>query len=602
MSSREENNVNGNGEYEAYGVDDVTELSAEEIEKLLAESTGGYAGGEPEDTAAGDVLEMLEEAGDHKDDDLRDIQDMLRRSDRNEAIEADEPEAGHQENPVDKLLEDIDGASVDSGEPMDAKTRKAREKQRKNGEKSRKAQEKAEKAAKKKADKEAARAEKAARRGLRKRSGAENPEPEETGNEEPEEIREYDLLQDKELLDSIVSKAEDAGHEKKETSQNFSVNNLGPEYDAARERETAHKTERIMDKDVGAQMEEELSKEESAQSGIMEVDMDEIDAFIPDVSEGQKEQPGKQKGGLMNKIIKLLTEEEEPENEDLMISDENMEIIKDLDKEKKSGGKKDKKAKKPAKKKEQKKKAPKPAKPKKPKKVKEKEPYVPGRKITFRKALPILLLGATIGAVLFIFVNLVTDFTVKKEAEEAYRNGDYAVCYQNLYGRKLNEEQAQMYGKSESILYMEQEYRKFDIVLKKGSEAEALDSLLQTVHSFPEVQAYAAKCQALTEVEEIYGRIIGILSDRYGLAEDEAKEIAAIASSIEYTRAVTAVAEGRGYGSHGVPDDTQAPAEGIGGNPEGQPGTQGQLEDGTEPIPDELPEEGELGEGNFVDD
>ena len=72
----------------------------------------------------------------------------------------------------------------------------------------------------------------------------------------------------------------------------------------------------------------------------------------------------------------------------------------------------------------------------------------------FRKALPILLLGATIGAVLFIFVNLVTDFTVKKEAEEAFRDGNYAICYQNLHGKKLNDEQTQMYGKSESILYM----------------------------------------------------------------------------------------------------------------------------------------------------
>ncbi len=599
MSSREENNVNGNTEYEAYGVDDVTELSAEEIEKLLAESTGSYATKAPEDESAGDVLEMLEEAGDDNDDNLRDIQDMLRRSDRNEAIEADEAkETKSQENPVDKLLEDIEVAAADSGEALDAKARKAREKQRKSEEKMQKALEKAEKSAKKKADKEAARAEKAARRERKKHGGAKNPEA--AKQEEPEGIKEYDLLQDKELLDSIVSKAQDAGHEEIETDQNFSVNKLGPEYDAAKEREKAQKTERIMEKDVGAE------KEDLAQSGIMELGMDEIDAFIPDISEGQKGQPGKQKGGLMNKIIKMLTEEEEPENEDLNISDENMEIIKDLDKEKKKGGKKDKKAKKPAKKKEQKKKAPKPAKPKKPKKVKEKEPYVPGRKITLRKAMPILLLGATIGAVLFIFVNLVTDFSVKKEAEEAFRNGDYATCYQNLYGKKLNEEQAQMYGKAESILYMEQEYRKFDVVLKNDSEAEALDSLLQTVSSYPKIQAYAAQCQALPEVEEIYGRIIGILSDRYGITEGEAKEIADIASNIEYTRTVMAVAEGRGYGSTSVPDN-QAPAENVGGglgdsgDQDGQPATPQQPEDETEAIPDELPEEGELGEDNFVD-
>ena len=58
MSSKDENNGNINAESENYGVDDVTELSAEEIEKLLAESAG-IPEEEPEDAFAGDVLEML---------------------------------------------------------------------------------------------------------------------------------------------------------------------------------------------------------------------------------------------------------------------------------------------------------------------------------------------------------------------------------------------------------------------------------------------------------------------------------------------------------------------------------------------------------------
>lgn len=579
MSSRDENNGNINAESENYGVDDVTELSAEEIEKLLAESAGlqDEAFEEPEDAFESDVLEMLEEAGDDNDDNLKDIQDMLQRADRNETIEADEEEdTGIRENPVDQLLADIEGASAEQqDQPMDAKTRKAQEK-------ARKIQEKAQKAAEKKAQKEAAKAEKAARKGRRKR-GKEAPEPE--SGQEPEEIREYDLTQDKDLLDSIVSKAGDLGRGNRE--ERFSVNELGAEFDAAKEREDTLKSERKMERDVAAK------KEDIPESGIMELDMDEIDAFIPDISNDSKAQTKKQKGGLMNKIIKLLTEEEEePENEDLMISDENQEIIKDLDKEKKAGGKKAKKAKKPAKKKEQKKKAPKPPKPKKPKKVKEKEPYVPGKKITFRKALPILLLGATVGAVVFIFVNLATDFSVKKEAEEAYRDGNYAVCYQNLYGKKLDDEQAQMYGKSESILYMEQEYRKYDIVQKNGTRAEALDTLLQTVANYPAVFAYAAQWDAVAEVEEIYGRIVGILSDSYDLTEEAAKEIAAMGSSIDYTRAVNAVADGKGYG---------APSGGAQEQPEPESEPDEQPEEDTEALPDELPEEPDLGEDEFID-
>lgn len=590
MPSNEEKNRNGNAESDSYGMDALTELSAEEIEKLLAEGAGTRPE-EPRDLPQGDVLEMLEEAGDENDDDLQDIQDMLRKSDRNEAIDAGAmEETGSRQGPADRLLADIEGAEEENGAPVDAKTRKAREK-------ARKAQEKAEKAARRKAEKEAARAGKAAKRGLKKRGDKDSEQPERR-TEDPEEIKEFDMLLDKDLLDSIVSDAGNLGRgEKKETagegeSTGFSVNELGAEFDAAAEREKALNSERTKERDVAP------VKEETEESGIMELDMDEVDAFIPDISSEPKEESGeKRKGGLMTKIITMLTEEE-PENEDIPISEENQEILRDLDSEKANGGKgkKAKKAKKPAKKKEKKKKPPKPAKPKKPKKVKEPEPYT-GKKITFKKALPILLLGATIGAVVFIFVNLVSDFSVKQAAAEAYRNGDYKACYQKLSGRKLNEEQAQMYGKAESILYMEQEYRKYEIVLKNGTEVQAVDSLLQIVADYPTIQEYAAQCQALPEVEEMYGGILGILFDRYGITEEQAREITALGSSIKYTRAVTALVEGKGYGSEGAPS--------VSGQPEGDSGAEGDSEvqpgEIGEAVPDELPEEAELGEGNFAD-
>ena len=79
MPSNEDKNRNGNAESDSLGIDALTELSAEEIEKLLAEGAGTRPE-EPEDVPQGDVLDMLEEAGDHEDDDLLDIQDMLKKS------------------------------------------------------------------------------------------------------------------------------------------------------------------------------------------------------------------------------------------------------------------------------------------------------------------------------------------------------------------------------------------------------------------------------------------------------------------------------------------------------------------------------------------
>lgn len=168
MSSNERN-INGNEETESYGIDAVTEMSAEEIERLLAESAGTGSGEQsPGEDIQEDVLDMLEKTENH-DDDLSDIQDMLKKSDRKETIDAgDAEEADVQRNPVDKLLADIEGTAEEVEKPMSAKERKALEKQQK-------AQEKAEKAARKKADKEAAKAEKL--RNKRGRDAEEAAEP-----------------------------------------------------------------------------------------------------------------------------------------------------------------------------------------------------------------------------------------------------------------------------------------------------------------------------------------------------------------------------------------------------------------------------------------
>ena len=252
-----ERNINGNEESENYGIDAVTEMSAEEIERLLAESAGTRYGEQPaEEEFQGDVLNMLEETGNH-DEDLSDIQDMLKKSDRNERIDAgDLEEADVSENPVDKLLADIEGAAGEPEKPLSAKEQKALEKQRKAQEKTRLAQEKAERAAKKKADKEASRAEKKAAKARKrgKKSDAQEPEePEKSRIEESGEIEEFDLLQDKELLDSIVSDAGKLGGEKRDDSREktgFSVNQLGEEFDAAKEREKTLEAERMKERSV----------------------------------------------------------------------------------------------------------------------------------------------------------------------------------------------------------------------------------------------------------------------------------------------------------------------------------------------------------------
>ncbi len=209
--------------------------------------------------------------------------------------------------------------------------------------------------------------------------------------------------------------------------------------------------------------------------------------------------------------------------------------------------------------------------------------------------LPIFLIGFSFGALLILFVNVIADYSDKRAAREAFYEGDYRTCYQNLFGKKLDETESIMYGKSRSILYIRLWLREYEMFVEEGSELQALDSLIQTVDSYPELYEYAGSWNATEEVAAGYATVLNILADKYGLSESDAKAIAGERSNVEYTRKVTAVVEGKYQGSgnssessngHGTAADN--PAE----NPENS---------SDEVLPDLLPEEDGLGQDNFLD-
>jgi len=530
MSEEENKGAAKPGGAEAIDLDAVTEMTEEDIARLLeageevaADNRKKGSKSEEEADSMGDVLSMLEGT---EDSDLQEIQDLLQKSDNKEAVDTGkEPEEG--DNPADKLLADIERAENGTEQP-DARQQRALEKKRKKEEKL------AQKAAKK-AEREAAKAAKG-----KKASKGKAKQKNNTSTENGQ-------LFEKDVLDSIVSGASQIGQE---------------------------------DEPKAA---EQNKFQMAAEDAIVELDAEDADSLIPDLTEveGKEEESGKKEKapGIFSKFMSfLMEEEEEPENEDIRLSEENQAIIDELDKEKaddkgKGKGKK--------KKKEKPKKEPKPKKPPKPKKEKppkEEEPAVPGSKLTLKKVMPIILLGVSVGAVVLIFVHVSVDYSVKQVARKAYYEGDYETCYQNLFGRKLNDEEARMYGRSESILYIRQWYREYEIFAEAGMEVEALDSLIQTVSKYPALYEYAYRWDAVAEINAVYSGILNILHDKYGLTEMQALEIAAEESDREYTKIVTAVAGGMPYGSW---NEIQPPVE--------------------EGLPNELPEESEMGNGNFVD-
>ena len=327
----------------------------------------------------------------------------------------------------------------------------------------------------------------------------------------------------------------------------------------------------------GQQDSAEGSNAEPESSDIMDI----LKAAGADIAEDAEQK--KEKKGFFAKLLDLFTEEdeEEEESDQLKLSDENKQILEEMDKNGKKGKKKEKKQKKEKKPKKEKQ----PKKPKKEKPKKEDVPAVPEKKLSPKKIIPIVVVCISLGAVILIVGNFLTEYMSKRSGREAYYAGDYQTCYQNLFGRELNETEQVMYSKSESILTIRMWLREYEVFVNEGSELEALDSLLQAVHDYPSLLDYATQWNVQDEVTSAFGEILNILSEKYQLSQEEAQAIADISDNVEYTKNVMMVLQKLGLGSWEFQGTTQAettvnPAQ----NTENLP----------EELPDPLPEEKEI--------
>lgn len=542
----------------------VSTMSEDEIEQFLSASAGEdqiqtSAEKESAEEIPDEDTDLMGLLGDTEDSDLLDIQDMLDKADNNEAVSEE----------IEALLQGtaIPDAPIEEGvtEIEDEKSKRAQDKKRK----------RQEKAAAKKAAKEAKAAAKEAAK-----EGVSVPTPSEQ-TKQTEKTDSPDTLFDSELLDSIVSGADQAGLE-----------------------ETGQQEESDGGADDGLEfdMDSLFGDGDDSSLGSDTADLSDNDAF-PDFIGLKKEDDnlvlpemeteGKKKKGLLARFFDMLTEEDEDEeSESLQLSDENKEILNDLDKEK-TAGKKKKKKKKAAPGQDDEedaeggkgKKAKKPKKPKREKPKKEKapepEPLIPEKKLTPKKVIPVLLVCASLGVLLVVFTNASVDYTDKKTAHDAYYEGDYQTCYENLFGKELNETEQIMFGTSESILRIRLWLKEYEMFVEADEEVEALDSLIQTVNDYPELYAYAVQFNAGDEVIAAYTNILNILYAKYGLTEAQAQEIAAVRSNYTYTQMVVDIVLGKPFGSWNEPEDTEPTPE-------------------TTPLPDELPEEGELSVGSFI--
>ena len=509
-----------------YQVEDTASMSVEDIDRILSENTSS-----DKQSAASKVEEMkLEDLlGTQDDTELNSIKDMLNKAENNEAVD-DEIVALIQKEtaPGEEIeWEQLDSESDKNKTPKNDSDKKAAKK--KNVKK---------KEDKKKDNEETEDTDRNNKKGFAEKIKSRLFGKKNKVQEDPDIIDESDNLED--AVVSVTENVTDTSDDKAEKSS---------ETNTDKNAETI--TEINVDQNAENNIDALLSQEEGLLGDLTSLISD-IDS-IPDKDENVEPTKEKKKG-FFARIMDFLTEEDEEKKPDqeIILSDENEEILKELDNEKKK--KKGKKAAKKGKDSDDEeesdkkdKKSKKAQKQKKKKEPKLKEVVPPGKKLSKRRVFLIFMVCMTIGAVFIVLCSISVDYVDKKKASSAFYKGDYEACYQNLVGKHLNESQQVMFGKSESILRIRLWIREYEMLEEEGLHPEALDSLMQSVHDYPKLQSFSDQWNATSEVEMIYKDMLAILQEKYHLNEVQAKKIANEEDDLVYSKLVRAIAGGESF-------------------------------------------------------
>ena len=220
------------------------------------------------------------------------------------------------------------------------------------------------------------------------------------------------------------------------------------------------------------------------------------------------------------------------------LTEENSQVLKELNEEDAQAAEKKKKKKKKPKKEKKPKKAPKP---KKPKKAPEPPQGPPPKRIPPKRIILVGVFAVTFGILVYLPSEVFPEPLVVKQAKSSYKKGEYWNTYKDLYGKAavLTKDQQEDFKKAEVISKMQRYYDEYaDYSSVVGKEPEALNALIKGVGRYDEIYKEAKETgdpKVEEEVSNTYDDLVTALQDDYHLTEDLAKQLYAIEDPIEYT-------------------------------------------------------------------
>lgn len=264
--------------------------------------------------------------------------------------------------------------------------------------------------------------------------------------------------------------------------------------------------------------------------------------FVKDMKEKKKNGKKKKKEkkpGVFSKLSSTLFDEKEesvvvPEANELgSVSEENMSILKELDKKEKKEKKKQEKLEKKQAKLEKKAQAKqeKPPKPPKEKKPKQKSKPLPRKPVVL-----IYVMAASILLLIFLGSSLSGYRMGIDQAKASYDNGDYVTAYQSLMGMELKEKDEELYGRTRVTAYVQKEWNSYQAYLGLGMYPEALDALILAVGKYDKYIEKATQVGADGELESVRTQVEAALTDVFGVTAEEARTVYAQPDRGSYTQ------------------------------------------------------------------
>ena len=343
-------------------------------------------------------------------------------------------------------------------------------------------------------------------------------------------------------IDDIENEKGQASKEDIEALQAAMMNELG---DREPEEETSPRHKRKKRKErKGAENKMGFFARVKALFSSLSDDEEEEETEDPPLAKEVKNKDNKkerEEGSSLGQVSEESKKEEAPVKEEdqlASLTEENAQVLKELNEEDAQAAEKKKKKKKKPKKEKKPKKAPKP---KKPKKVPEPPQGPPPKRIPPKQIILVGIFACTFGILVYLPSEIFPVPLVVKQAKSSYKKGEYWNTYKDLYGKTalLTKEQQEEFKKAEAISKMQRYYDAYaDYSSVVGKEPEALNALIKGVGRYDEIRQEAKATgdqKAEEEVNNTYDNIVAALQDDYHLTDDLAKQLYAVEDPIEYT-------------------------------------------------------------------